>query len=199
MCKLGSVQVLRGVAASGVVVFHATGAGFATVAAGVDLFFVISGFIMATIGPGKQPLRFLGDRVIRIFPLWLVAVAPWLLVLHPTLPKLLVSLTLWPIYGGQFYWPVLGVGWTLSFECLFYAAFALARYTRAAVPLALFALFLVTGVLGGGGTFGYLGSPISIEFLLGILIAKLPRMPRAAAPMAVMGLVVLTLSPDLSA
>jgi len=44
--------------------------------AGVDVFFVISGFIMATIAAGKTPTEFMADRIWRIFPIWLVAVSP---------------------------------------------------------------------------------------------------------------------------
>jgi exopolysaccharide production protein ExoZ len=60
--KLESVQVLRGIAACMVVVMHAWGVPLLQDqpdnpvrlgAAGVDLFFVISGFIMATISTGK--------------------------------------------------------------------------------------------------------------------------------------------------
>ena len=68
--KLRSVQVLRGVAASAVVIGH-TGF-FAIGSAGVDLFFVISGFIIATVAPGRAPLAFLRDRLFRIYPVYFV-------------------------------------------------------------------------------------------------------------------------------
>ena len=84
MQKFRSIQVLRAVAACAVVVLHAYpsshtpngNAGYG--AFGVDLFFVISGFIMAQIAPERSPQRFLRDRLWRIYPLWWVAVLPWL-------------------------------------------------------------------------------------------------------------------------
>ena len=71
-----SIQVLRAIAATAVVVDHADRArnlnGHADLgAAGVDLFFVISGFIMASILSDRTATRFLIDRARRIFPLWL--------------------------------------------------------------------------------------------------------------------------------
>src|SRR3569623_1364627 len=81
--KLRSIQVLRAVAACAVVVLHAvhdidapidrTGFG----AAGVDLFFVISGFIIANVAQGRGDGEILRDRLWRIYPLWWVALLPW--------------------------------------------------------------------------------------------------------------------------
>ena len=65
--RLRSVQVLRGIAAMAVVAHHAF-SGTRIGAAGVDLFFVISGFIMATCGRDRRPLEFLADRAWRIYP-----------------------------------------------------------------------------------------------------------------------------------
>jgi exopolysaccharide production protein ExoZ len=141
-------------------------------AAGVDLFFVISGFIMATVGPGRQPGEFLLDRAWRIFPMWLIAVAPWLLGQTHDGATILTSLTLWPVWNGTFHTPALMLGWTLCFEMLFYAAFAIALATRPAVPIAAFALCLLLGVRTG--VLAYVGSPLIIEFLAGVAIARLP-------------------------
>ena len=89
MQKLRSLQVLRAVAACAVVVLHAygwqraDGTAFRLGAAGVDLFFVISGFIMATIVK-KSAGSFLFDRVWRIYPIWLIAMLPWLFINPPS-------------------------------------------------------------------------------------------------------------------
>jgi exopolysaccharide production protein ExoZ len=182
MGKLRSIQCLRALAACSVVLFHATHTRFAVGAAGVDLFFVISGFIMATVGVGRSAGEFLRDRAWRIFPLWFVAVIPWLVAFRPTGPRLWVSLTFWPIYGGQFYYSPLTVGWTLSFELLFYLAFALALWSRPLVPLTAFALCCVGGAVFGGALLGFLGSPVIFEFLAGVVIAKLPKRPALALP-----------------
>lgn len=177
MQKLRSVQVLRGVAASAVVVHHAyrfvDPNSFArTGAAGVDLFFVISGFIMATIGPSRTPGQFLLDRIWRIFPMWLLCVVPWLLVLSHSQATTLTSLTLWPVWRGGFYTPAVLRGWTLCFEMLFYFAFALGLATRAFVPLALFVLCFAIGPQNP--VLFFVGSPLILEFLAGVLIAQLP-------------------------
>src|SRR5690606_27058234 len=78
MKRLHGIQYLRAVAALGVVVFHAaerSGTHFAIGAAGVDVFFVISGFIMWVITSQRapSPAAFLRDRIERIAPLYWIA------------------------------------------------------------------------------------------------------------------------------
>jgi exopolysaccharide production protein ExoZ len=179
--KLRSIQVLRGVAACAVVVLHAypdaqeaagdVGYG----AAGVDLFFVISGFIMANVASGRTAREFIGDRLWRIYPLWWIAVLPWLFMVPRGGTFVLSSLMLWPIYPGGYYVPVLKVGWTLSFELLFYLGVAAAIAARSVVPLAIYAVFLIGALTTSSALLHFVGSPIVLEFLLGVLIARLPR------------------------
>ena len=69
--KLRSVQVVRAVAACGVLLCHT--AGWSLGAAGVDLFFVISGFIIGTVMPGRDARSFFADRLRRIYPIYFVA------------------------------------------------------------------------------------------------------------------------------
>lgn len=196
MRKLRSIQVLRGIAACAVVLHHAyrhvDPDTFARVGAvGVDLFFVISGFIMATIGPGRSPGRFMVDRIWRIFPLWLIAVSPWLMTSLER-PTLLASLTLWPIYGDGFSSPALLVGWSLCFEMLFYCAFALALASRAYVPLCV---FLACAVIGPRiDLLAYLGSPLIFEFLAGVCIAQL-KPTRYGTALIGIGLLWLSVTP----
>jgi exopolysaccharide production protein ExoZ len=179
--KLRSVQALRAIAACAVVVLHAVpdarapvgGAGYG--AAGVDLFFVISGFIMANVSKGRTGSEFVRDRLWRIYPLWWVAVLPWLFMV-PRGPTFVVSsLTLWPIYAGGYYVPVLKVGWTLSFELLFYLGMTLAIATRAAVPLVIYGLFMLGALTTAIPVLHFMGSPMGLEFLMGVAIAALPR------------------------
>jgi exopolysaccharide production protein ExoZ len=179
--KLRSIQALRAIAACAVVVLHAypdvhapTGAaGYG--AAGVDLFFVISGFIMANVSQGRTAKAFLADRLWRIYPLWWVALVPWLFMVPRGPTFIASSLTLWPIYAGGYYVPVLKVGWTLSFELLFYFGMTLALRTRAIVPLALYALALVGALTTRNPLLQFVGSPMALEFLMGVVIARLPR------------------------
>ena len=181
MQKLQSIQVLRAVAASAVVVLHAYpnphapigNAGYG--AFGVDLFFVISGFIMAQVAQGRSAGQFLRDRLWRIYPLWWVAVLPWLFMVPRGPLSLASSLTLWPIFAGEYYVPVLKVGWTLSFELLFYAGMTIALASRAVVPLALYALVLLAGLATASPLLHFVGSPMALDFLMGLTIAQLPR------------------------
>ena len=179
--KLRSIQVLRAVAACAVVVLHAVPAAHAPVggagygAAGVDLFFVISGFIMANVAQGRTAGEFMRDRLWRIYPLWWVAVLPWLFMVPRGPTFVASSLTLWPIYAGGYYVPVLKVGWTLSFELLFYCGMTLAIATRPAAPLALYALCLAGALTGSSALLHFVGSPMALEFLMGVAIARAPR------------------------
>jgi exopolysaccharide production protein ExoZ len=187
--KLRSIQALRALAACAVVFHHAYAIPhpetFARVgAAGVDLFFVISGFIMSTIGGGRPASTFLRDRAWRIWPMWLIALTPWLFFRHAGVAETVSSATLWPIYAGTFHSPALHSGWTLCFEVLFYAAFALGLATRRWVPVAIFALCLA----GSGPLFDFLGSPLILEFLAGVAIAALPRNQRLGPPLIVLSL-----------
>jgi peptidoglycan/LPS O-acetylase OafA/YrhL len=102
--------------------------------AGVDVFFVISGVVMTVTTYGKlgKPdtgKRFLIHRVSRIYPPYLfLTVILFLFWMHnPNSVNrhtggvdLLTSFTLWPAVGQL---PLVQVGWTLSFEMMFYLAF----------------------------------------------------------------------------
>lgn len=158
---LNSVQILRAAAAALVVIFHAfalwregVGPGGDTLFmgpwdrgyAGVDLFFVISGFIMVWVtqeraGRPREAAQFAYARVTRIFPLWWVFCAGmgayfWLTYGQPASPALVApheaygvfvrSMALWP----QRLQPVLTVGWTLIYELAFYAIFAVLMLLR---------------------------------------------------------------------
>lgn len=193
MQKLRSIQVLRAIAACAVVLLHAYpdpqapigNAGYG--AAGVDLFFVISGFIMANVSVGRTPGQFLTDRLWRIYPLWWVALLPWIFMLPRGGTFVISSLTLWPIYPGGYYPPLLKVGWTLSFEMLFYLGMTLALAKRAALPLGAYALFLMGALLTASPLLHFVGNPMAFEFLMGVIIAKLPR-PTAAGLLIPLGL-----------
>lgn len=95
-------------------------------AIGVDIFFVISGFIMAYIiknfkGP-QDAVFFLKKRFIRIYPLYLLVNVPLFLFLHPGFRKIIRSITLIFLFdhgtGTRTY--VLPVAWTLAYEMIFY-------------------------------------------------------------------------------
>jgi len=198
--QLRSIQILRAVAALGVLTLHATmksGPGFAVGAAGVDLFFVISGFIMASATSAVTPSEFLRRRFFRIYPIWWIAVLVRLaLVNHSdvTAPRLLASLTLWPVWG-EYVLPVPPLGWTLSFEILFYSGLGLALLMRPAVPIAIFSLCLIGSTVSMDPVFDFLGSPMIFEFLFGFAIAKLPTLKRCGLAILVLGVALLVSAP----
>ena len=135
-----SIQHLRAIAALSVALFHAcqwSQIDFGIGAAGVDLFFVISGFVMWTVTAGREaaPLTFLRRRVIRVAPLyWIVTLAlvAGALVFPQRFPEvepradhILLSLAFIQHMNpaGQPF-PILAPGWTLNYEAVFYLVFA---------------------------------------------------------------------------
>ena len=162
---LYGIQYLRALAALAVVVFHAaerSGYAFAIGAAGVDVFFVISGFIMWVIADRRplSPGRFLADRIRRIVPVyWLatgVMVAGALAGLFPnlvlTVEHVVASLAFVPARSPSTgaLWPVLVQGWTLNYEMFFYLVFAASLVLPARLRLpamaTVFAALVATGL-----------------------------------------------------
>lgn len=191
---LYGIQYLRAFAALAVVLFHAaerSGYAFAIGAAGVDVFFVISGFIMWVI-VHRRPVsagRFLIERVRRIVPVyWLatgVMVAGALLGLFPNLvltaQHVVASLLFIPVRSpssGEI-WPVLVQGWTLNYEMFFYAVFAacllLPPRLRLATVAATFLGLVAIGfaVESDHPLFLTYTRPIVLEFVAGMLIGQL--------------------------
>ncbi|WAC59287.1 acyltransferase family protein [Brevundimonas sp. SL130] len=199
MTKIDNLQVLRFGAAAAVVYSHAmdlaiTRLGQTTLipadstlhhlgGAGVDIFFVLSGFIIATIARGQHGVAasgaFLWRRFKRVAPMY------WLLSL-PTLfskaqeqalvpAQLIATFLFWPFSGLTISFPLLGPGWTLCFEMLFYVAFAAGiAFGGRFIWLLVAGYFaaLVAGFLVEAPPLKFLGSPLILEFLLGIVIAK---------------------------
>jgi peptidoglycan/LPS O-acetylase OafA/YrhL len=144
---LKNIQVLRGLAALLVVVghleplFRGIDPSLALVGlgkVGVDLFFVISGFVMVytTNRTAPSALEFAQRRIIRIVPLyWLVTLgvfalslaAPRLLTAsRPDPTWLMKSMAFVPFAKGDgTFNPLVPVGWTLNYEMFFYAIFSL--------------------------------------------------------------------------
>jgi len=161
MRRLIGLQYLRGLAALGVVAYHAadrSGLAFPVGKAGVDLFFVLSGFLMWAITDERsRPGSFLADRIQRILPCyWIVTsvmLGGALLGLFPA-----VRLTLWHVAASYLLlpaispsngqtWPLLVPGWTLEYEAAFYLLFGLAlliprRFQLGLLSAALLALSL---------------------------------------------------------
>ena len=213
-----SIQYLRGLAAMAVAAVHLVGRSgslFETGAAGVDLFFVISGFVMWTIASRRPvaPGRFLLDRLTRIAPpyvlltfvVYLVAVGvPGVFpnmrtnLSHAVLSALFIPHT--DPLGTAF--PQLAPGWTLNIEVFFYAAVALALLLPARARLRTLTIGLALLVLLGlavdttNATVNAYTSPLLMEFVAGLWLGLawerrlLPRAPLGLAA-ALAGLLLL--------
>jgi exopolysaccharide production protein ExoZ len=206
-----SIQILRGMAALAIVLFHVSemlmhytdrkGAfcQFASIwhtgAAGVDLFFIISGFVMVQSTRSSFRLSgssgdFISRRIIRIVPLyWLYTSVMLILVLLPFTLKRQVFSGLYTIKSYLFIpvvnpssgldLPLLAQGWTLSYEMYFYAVFALLLHfhERFLLPI-ISTLFFISVMMGLWlGTYNpilkVLTSPLLLEFVLGCYLARL--------------------------
>jgi exopolysaccharide production protein ExoZ len=201
--ELLSIQYMRAIAAIAVLSFHAAqraGFDFGIGAAGVDVFFVISGFIMWVIS-ARSPLRpmdFLARRAARIVPLyWLVTLvvagtaiaAPALFPnLKPTLAHVAKSLLFYPHSDpAGFIAPLIVPGWTLNYEVFFYVVFALSLLTtlriRPLVLTALLGLLVLAGQVAHSANpvWATYSSPLLLEFLSGVWLGKAwtdHRLPR---------------------
>lgn len=175
MEKLRSIQVLRALAVLGVVIYHATFTRFGVGAAGVDLFFVISGFIMAKVSDGRESGAFFADRLWRIVPLYILALAVQvaLFPIEPTYCRTMASLTLWPAWPDWCF-PYVVQAWTLSYELLFYALVALFIRRRHWLFVALPAL-VAWRLFAPTPPFLWVGNPLILEFLAGFALASIPR------------------------
>lgn len=204
-----SLQALRFVAAAMVVGVHAaqtalevtgsTGVVPYAVAGlgltGVDLFFVISGVVIARTAPGLTPGQFAWRRVRRIVPLYFVCCIPAVIVAAPAgidWRELLATFLLWPATDVMTA-PLLSVAWTLSFEMIFYASATLVLVNRWWALVLLAAYILSFALRPVGPIFQFLGNPIIIEFLFGVAIAHAPRL-NAGIFMACLGFALLLLS-----
>ena len=99
---------------------------------GVEIFFVISGFVIALSANGESTAGFVKRRIVRLWPALVVcslisAIALW--IIDTPLPEILSSLfrsiTLFPL--GPY---VDGVVWSLIAEAVFYLAIALLLFGR---------------------------------------------------------------------
>lgn len=187
---INNIQALRAFAALNVVFYHILGASISYEMPaplflflkdwgqnGVDIFFIISGFLMIFIHEKnpKSSFEFIKNRVERIVPVyWLLTLA--YLSLAFIIPSAFNSLNIGSskiIYSFLFIedWmskemPLLYVGWTLEYEMLFYIIFSLSLFIKnklfsyLTMGIALVLLPLVTSL-----------DLIILEFAFGMLCA----------------------------
>ncbi len=194
MRTLYGIQYLRAAAALAVVVFHAAERNdlhFAIGAAGVDVFFVVSGFIMTAISDQRPmaPVAFLRDRLLRIAPsYWIVTGIMVFGALVGLFPNLRLDLghvvgsflfVPVPSPNGGHLWPVLVQGWTLNYEMFFYLLFAASLLLRPRLRLpfllAILAIIVAAGILlpAENPRARFYTEPLVLEFAAGALLAKL--------------------------
>ncbi|HEY0108047.1 MAG TPA: acyltransferase, partial [Fibrella sp.] len=203
--QLQTIQAVRGVAALAVVAFHLTQFVGGTYGedlwnglfehgfAGVDLFFVISGFVIVYtsqeyIGRPETLRTYLTKRAIRVYPIY------WLTIAIMTL-LMAVSLWLMPNGIGKVIanrWPGLDtllltphhralniVSWSLSHELFFYLLFGCLIVSRKlwVVPAfflvgSLYMAFTKQQYIDGQSTIWeyFWFNPLNVEFALGALV-----------------------------
>jgi exopolysaccharide production protein ExoZ len=212
-----TIQVLRGFAATAVVFLHTTRAftyrppdlswpapvllnssyfyDFGSF--GVDIFFVISGFIMVYVSKpyieGHKPVSdFVVRRILRIYPLYLIAIAlTWLTNLYfvkyrgwsgfdLSLQRMLDAVLFIPsLDEKRAVMPVVGVAWTLFYEMWFYLVFSIAlmffkRHVLPATTAILGAATLVAYWHGGTGAISlFLQNPMVFEFIFGCAVGQM--------------------------
>lgn len=202
-----SLQAGRAIAASLVVLFHLGGAvaadkyfgiaafsvPFSFGSAGVEFFFVLSGFIILTahrqdIFKPHRLSSYIKKRLIRIYPTyWIIFLAVFLLAiaspsLRNTVPHdaiiLLKSLLLIPqasqVVGGTGA-PIINVAWTLHYEMFFYLCFALLilnRWLAIICGLTLLYLYVMYNRTPSAGfPLSFLANDYVLLFVMGMLVS----------------------------
>jgi exopolysaccharide production protein ExoZ len=208
--RFASIQILRAVAALAITIHHGmheadlaarkSGGTFAwqftlPLEAGVDLFFVISGFVMVhasrdLFGSPASFVPFLRRRLARIVPIYWLATALFLalsfgglsstLRAFPVTGEIVASFLFVPFVRPDGYvQPVYSLGWTLNYEMFFYVLFALALPwpREKAVPalVAILMLLVAAGYLvpPSQAAAYFWTRPIILEFGLGMIIGQM--------------------------
>lgn len=220
--KINSIQILRGVAALLVVLYHIlmtedkfSGSNkllpdfFEIGKTGVDLFFVISGFILSVItydtwGEGNS-LKFILKRFSRIYPTYwfylLIALSVYFV--QPGLVyssqhtefNFLTSLFLIPNRKP----PLILAAWTLVYEVYFYVLFSLVISFTKKYVLTMFSiwLFLLIGINlfvtvdKNDYLLYFIAHPFQIEFILGVFCAVLYKSDKIRIPNILYGMLCL--------
>lgn len=204
---LPTVQILRGVAALMVAYLHLYAvsgyeaelwpsfwpADVEVLARGVDIFFVISGFIMLVTSRSMAPGDFILRRLVRIAPLyWFFTLL--IVVAATTKPDLfrttvvtlggaIKSLAFIPYVNEgrpDEISPLLPPGWTLNYEMMFYAVFTGALFAplryRVALCAGIFSILVASRITAAdeqSAVVRFYSDPILFEFVGGMIVGHL--------------------------
>ena len=194
--KINTLQLLRAVAV--ILVVHCHVLDFQTGswqqhffylqnfgAAGVDIFFVISGFIIYVVSlqyvQDKRGVYFFIKRLIRIVPVyWIVSLIGFIMYYFRThmlvnTGSVLKTIVFFPFFDKPVYYhPILVQGWTLSFELLFYSVVSIAIFLGGRKYMSFAGLFFVAAICLNYATsqhshvLNFIGNGIMAEFLFGV-------------------------------
>ncbi|MBR3991593.1 MAG: acyltransferase [Clostridia bacterium] len=175
--KYASLQVLRGIAAVMIVIGHATETLGKRCGAGVEMFFIISGFVMM-YSTEKGLDSFFLRRAVRLVPLYWIVTGAFVVLVRPDTftPAYFLRSLFFIEYRTM---PILSVGWTLNVEVRFYILFWLAaligKKYRGAVCAVLCAGWCAVNVIFFRG--GCVPPLMPLAFVMGIAVYYLRRVP----------------------
>jgi len=198
MKKQQGIQLLRAIAALAVVFHHLldentffpsvpdrfVGLGMA----GVDIFFVISGFVMYyaehdRAQAGGAASAFLARRAIRIWPLFAILTIVMAVLHFSGLLFKTRDITLEYMLKDLFFYPtrhtILVVAWTLHYEAYFYILFAIfllfgnINVLRNCLPIILLLVLALSPAIQNEEVRWFFSNTIVLEFAFGMAIAHL--------------------------
>jgi peptidoglycan/LPS O-acetylase OafA/YrhL len=178
--------------------------------AGVDLFFVVSGYAVSLawghMGRGQAVTAFWASRMLRIYPPYVVAISVWCVIISfgyavkPTGVKdIATHLTFTHTFLGDTFFSVSGVFWSLAIEAHFYLAFPLLAMLGIRSKLALctasllFTIFVSTQIPAAYVWRWTLITFLPL-FLLGIALHRIPFRSRQSGFVALAIALILAVS-----
>lgn len=198
--KLNNLQILRGISALLVCCFHFADyinfqdlrlgeILFSKGSIGVNIFFVISGFIITfttykkkfTANQSSELTLFYKRRIIRIIPLYFILTLAWMVLggnfmsyFHGEGAKRLIHSVFFLPQKDTF--PVLYLGWSLNYEMFFYLIFGISLLFNTKKYSFIVLFFIFTYILGiiypfEGAYLQLVTSSLNLYFVMGILLA----------------------------
>ncbi len=199
--EITSIHYMRGIAASLIVFYHIlnrkniySNLYIDWLNSGVDLFFVISGFVIFSVAmnPNTSPKEFLLRRFIRVVPLYWFFTSIFILlslfipnfntsfIFHAN--QAIKSFLFIPHYHAihsKEIWPILIPGWSLNYEIFFYIIFAgilltVRKYLFTKITIIFTSLIILKLFIESNNPiFVAYTNPIILEFVAGIFFANI--------------------------